>query len=418
MIIPSIDIMNGKAVQLVSGKDKEIERENPMAIAEEFSIYGELAVIDLDAAMGRGENLELIQSIISKYPARVGGGIRDIPKARELIARGASKIIIGTAAFKNSDINREFLKALVQAIGKERIIIAIDTRHEKIARNGWQHSTGINPIEAVPKLESYASELLFTNIEKEGRMKGYDSMMVQQLRKLWRGPMTIAGGISTCDEIMTLTENQLDVQLGMAIYTGKLNLNDAFIAALNWRSTLLPVITRDRNGQVLMLAYTNREALRKTLSQRKMCYYSRSRQKLWTKGDSSGNVQRLVRLQVDCDRDTLLATVDQQGRACHKDRYSCFEDKAFSLTTLQGIIKERIESKQPGSYTAKLDREMVRRKINEEAYELVTAVKRDEIIWESADLLYFMTVLLSRENVDISEVFTELRRRQKQGGKK
>ncbi len=417
MIIPSIDLMDGKAVQLISGEKKVIEIDDPMNLAERFTLYGEIAVIDLDAAKGDGENSEIIKKLIEKYPCRVGGGIRTVEKAVELISFGASKVIIGTSAFVKNGVNFDFLKLLVEKIGKKRIIVAVDTKKNKIVTKGWKFETGLDIIETSESLIPYVSEILFTSVENEGKMSGYNSDMVKKLRESIKLPITIAGGISTTKEIAELTKLDLDVQLGMAIYTGKLNLSDAFISGLNWKDTLMPVITQDIRGQVLMLAYMNRKSLRETIIKRKMCYYSRSRKKLWTKGETSGNFQKLIRLISDCDRDTLIAIVEQTGDACHLEKYSCFGDKNFSIELLQDIVKNRLQDPASNSYTASLDYKQVRTKINEEAYELISAESRDEIIWEAADLFYFTTVLMTNAGIEFKEILNELKRRNRKGGK-
>jgi phosphoribosyl-ATP pyrophosphohydrolase/phosphoribosyl-AMP cyclohydrolase len=248
-------------------------------------------------------------------------------------------------------------------------------------------------------------------VEREGKMEGIDLEVVRELRTVFSKPLTVAGGIQSIEEIKELVNLEVDVQLGMALYTGKIDLSDGFIASLNWKSSLLPVITTDRNGQVLMVAYTDKEALRKTFETGKMWYYSRSRQKYWMKGESSGHFQRLIRFSTDCDRDTLLAEVDQTDMACHLDRYSCFGNKRFGLNDLYDVIVQRFSAPVPGSYTATLDDGKVREKLIEEAQEVVEAKSKDDIIWEAADLLYFLTVLLQKEGITISDVLNELNRR-------
>ena len=234
---------------------------------------------------------------------------------------------------------------------------------------------------------------------------------VRELRQVFSKPLTAAGGVNSLKEIEKLARMEVDVQLGMALYTDKIKLADAFICSLNWKQKLLPVVTVDREGQVLMQAYINREALAKTFETGSMTYYSRSRQQLWRKGETSGHVQHLVRLRADCDRDTILAVVDQVGPACHLDNYSCFGEKKFSLEELYQVIADRFSNPAPGSYTASLDDAMVREKLLEEAGEVVEAEGRDEVIWEAADVLYFLLVLLQKEGVVLDDVLAELRRR-------
>ncbi|MDZ7400628.1 MAG: bifunctional phosphoribosyl-AMP cyclohydrolase/phosphoribosyl-ATP diphosphatase HisIE [candidate division KSB1 bacterium] len=414
MIIPSIDLMNGKAVQLKQGKDKMLEREDPIDLAREFNKFNEIAVIDLDAAMGRGSNAEIIRQICGVADCRVGGGIKDIQRAKELISWGASKIIIGSKAFENDQINHEFLKALTSGVGKQRIIIAVDAFEGEIVTQAWQHRTGLMLFDVVKELETYASEFLFTCVEKEGGLQGTDLEIIQKLRQATDLQLTVAGGVTSLDEIRKLAALGVDVQLGMAIYTAKIRLDDGFIESLNWKSDLIPTITCDDEGQVLMLAYSSKESLKKTFETGKAWYFSRSRNRLWQKGETSGNVQELIKIRTDCDGDALLVTVRQKGVACHLGRYSCFGDKKFSLQELYQVIKDRFDYPTPGSYTATLTDKKVREKLLEEAEEVVIAKTRDEIIWEAADVLYFLTTLLVKSGVEIGDVLNELRRRRRQ----
>ncbi len=414
MIIPSIDLMNGKAVQLKQGREKMLERDNPIELAKEFNRYNEIAVIDLDAAMGQGSNSDIVRKICGLVDCRVGGGIKDVQRARELISWGASKIIIGSKAFENDQINHGFLKELASAIPKQRIIIAVDSLQGEIVTQAWKHRTGLKLLDVVKELEGYCSEFLFTCVEKEGGLQGTDLATIEKLRQMTELKLTVAGGVTSLDEIRKLAALGVDVQLGMAIYTGKLPLDDAFIESLNWKSDLIPTITCDETGQVLMLAYSNKSSLKKTFETGKMWYFSRSRNRLWQKGESSGNVQEMVKIRTDCDSDALLATVRQTGVACHLGSYSCFGDKQFSWQELYEVIRDRFEHPQPGSYTATLTDKKLREKLLEEAEEVVIAKTRDEIIWEAADVLYFLTTLLVKSGVAIEEVLNELRRRRRQ----
>lgn len=427
MIISSIDLKDGKVVQLRQGKDLVLERDNPYEIIAEFDKYGEVAIIDLDQALrnvkpdGTTANTAILKSLLRSGSVRVGGGIRDAKKAKELLSLGAEKVIIGSAAFALPDgtpgVNTAFLEQMAQAIGREHIIVSVDARDGKITVKGWTESAGIDLIEGAKAVEPYCSELLFTCVEREGTMTGIDMDLVKRLRDAVKCRLVVAGGVSTLEEVVSLEKLGCDVQLGMALYTGKVALKDGFINCLDWdKVDLVTVVAQAVTGEVLMVGYANRDAFEKTFATGKLTFWSRSRNTLWTKGETSGNTLDVVRLRVDCDRDTVLATVRPAGPACHTGAWTCFKtvaDRPYSLEYLQSVIADRFANPKPGSYTATLTPERVREKIEEEAEELIEADGKDEVVWEAADLLYFVNVLMHREGVTWQDVLDELDRRHK-----
>lgn len=407
MIIPSIDIMNGKAVQLRQGKEKVLEKSNVIELAKEFRKYGEVAVIDLDSAFGKGDNLPLIKEICKIADCRVGGGIRTIDKANEVLSAGAKKIIIGTKA------SSDFLKKLP----KDKLIVAIDTKEKKVVDKGWTRKTNKTPQEMIKELKSFCSEFLFTNVDKEGLMRGLDFRIVKDLKKLTGNKLTIAGGITTIKDIKALEKLEVNSQIGMALYTGKIDLTEAFISVLDFTKNkgLIPTIVQDTSKRVLMLAYSSKESLSLAFKTNKGVYYSRSRKEIWKKGESSGNIQELLKARYDCDKDTLLFTVKQKNFACHTGSYSCFEDKKFELEDLYEIIVDRIKNPKKGSYTSKLvtDEKNIKKKISEESKEVINYKDRGNLVWEVADLTYFVMVLMAKHNITLDEVKNELWRRRK-----
>ncbi len=411
MLVSSIDLMNGKAVQLRNGKDKVLEKSDPVDLAREFAKISQVAVIDLDAAMGKGNNQELIRQICTVADCRVGGGIRTIEKAKKIFSYGAQKLIIGTTAFAGDKINHSFLQELVEYFGKERIIIAIDAYKGKITTQGWKHDTGLDVFATVQELERYCNEFLYTMVETEGCMTGMDVDAIEKLQTT--NQLTVAGGIKDDQQVIALSRRGYGVQVGMALYTGAIDLHKCFVESLAWdKANLLPTITQDTNGNVLMLAYSNKESLYKTLADKKVTYYSRSRKALWTKGETSGNWQELISIRTDCDRDTLLVRAEQKGVACHLGNYSCFGDKPFDLNVLYDIVRDRFANPRPESYTAKLAQgDLLKEKIMEEAEEVCDARSREDKIWEVGDLLYFLTCYLAKEGISFAEVFAELQRR-------
>lgn len=431
MVISSIDLKDGHVVQLKNGRDLVIQRDDADNLINEFNFYGEVAVIDLDAAMGNVDakgntvNTNLLKSLLRKGNVRTGGGIRTVKRARELISLGAEKVIIGSSAWNknpssnDSVLNTEFLEELVQAIGKQRIIISVDAINGKIAVKGWTETIDVSLIEGAKQAEQYCSELLFTCVEKEGCMQGTNIDMAQELRNAVKCRLVVAGGVSTESEIEQLEKMGCDVQLGMALYTNKVSLKDSFIRCLDWKKTdgMIPVIAQSEHGEVLMMGYANHEAFKKTFDTKKLTFWSRTRNTLWTKGETSGHFLEVKKLRADCDRDTVLATVVPHGGVCHTGSFNCFSseaDEKSSMERLYGTIAERFANPKPGSYTATLDSKRVREKIEEEAEELCEADGKDEVIWEAADLLYFVSVLMYKEGVNWNDIYSELDRRHKE----
>lgn len=408
MIIPSIDLMSGKAVQLRQGKEKVLERDDVLELAKYYGRFGEIAVIDLDAAMGKGDNEELIKKICRIADCRVGGGIRDVERAKRILANGAKKVIIGTAA------DEDFLSKLP----KEKVIVAIDAKNGKVTVEGWTKDTDATPEDLVKRFDNYCAGYLYTIVEKEGMMHGTDIEAIKKIRFLTKRSLVAAGGISTVDEIKTLIKMNISTQLGMAIYKGYIDLEDAFCIALDFQKQngLIPTIVQDvESKQVLMLAYSNRESVVKSLKTGQATYFSRSRQELWTKGLTSGNTQELVTARFDCDQDTLLYKVRQKGNACHLERFSCFEDKDFSILELYDLLLDRLEKMPEGSFTTKLfkDEFFLKRKIMEEAFETVNHEQGDGLGWEVSDLVYFVLTYMAKNGITPQDIINNLASRTK-----
>lgn len=432
MVIASIDMKDGHVVQLKNGKDLVLQRDDAEALISDFNKYGEVAVIDLDQALrntdekGNTKNTELLKQILRKGNVRVGGGIRSVKKARELISLGAEKVIVGSAAWNadakdgESFLNEEFLQELCDAIGKQRVIISVDAIHGKIAVKGWTETVDIPLVEGAKQAEKFCSELLFTCVEKEGCMQGTDVEACRALRNAVKCRLVVAGGVNTLEQIVELEKIGCDVQLGMALYTGAVNLKDAFVNCLNYEKTdgLIPVIAQSPAGEVLMLGYANKEAFEKSFETGRLTFFSRTKNRLWTKGEESHHYLDLIKMRADCDRDTVLATVFPNGGVCHTGSYTCFNaepDAKSNLERLYATIAERFANPRPGSYTATLDAKRVREKVMEEAEELTDeAESREDVIWEAADLIYFVSVLMYKEGVTWQDVYDELDRRHKE----
>jgi phosphoribosylformimino-5-aminoimidazole carboxamide ribonucleotide (ProFAR) isomerase len=218
--------MDGKAVQLVQGREKALEEESPLAVLDRFAGFPEIQVIDLDAAMGRGNNDHLVGLLASRAVTRVGGGVRTVERAQTLIAQGAHRVIVGTSAFHAQGIHHEFLESLAAAIGPQRLMLALDSKDGRIVVRGWRESTALTAEQVIRPLEPYCSAFLCTYVDKEGMMLGTNLEWFRALRAVTSHAITAAGGVTTLDDIRALAKMGIDAAIGMAIYTGRLNLDE------------------------------------------------------------------------------------------------------------------------------------------------------------------------------------------------
>jgi phosphoribosylformimino-5-aminoimidazole carboxamide ribotide isomerase len=218
VIIPCIDLMDGKVVQLVQGRDKALEGDAPLVMLEKFAAFPEIQVIDLDAAMGRGENVSLVELLASRAQCRIGGGVRTVQRARRLVELGAHRVIVGTAAFTPA------IEEIADAVTPEKVLIALDSKYGKIVVKGWQEATEFTAEEVIGRLEPFCRGFLCTYVDKEGMMQGTDLEWFRRLRAATSHDITAAGGITTIEDIRALKAMSIDAALGMAIYTGRLDL--------------------------------------------------------------------------------------------------------------------------------------------------------------------------------------------------
>jgi phosphoribosylformimino-5-aminoimidazole carboxamide ribotide isomerase len=220
MIIPCIDLMGRKVVQLVQGQEKQkaLELPDPLAVLDKFGDFPQIQVVDLDAAMGRKGQADIVRELCRRKPCRVGGGIRSVERAIEVVSDGAYKVIVGSAAFIPRGINFNFLRQLVRSIPTEKLMIAVDCLNDRVAVRGWSETLPLTSRDALPQLEPYCSEFLCTYIDAEGKLQGTNIDWFRKLRSVTRLPITAAGGISTDDEIRALEAMGMHAALGMAIY--------------------------------------------------------------------------------------------------------------------------------------------------------------------------------------------------------
>lgn len=230
MLIPSIDLMDGKVVQLVQGEKKALEFDNFDEWVARFSNFPLVQLIDLDAAMGRAANSELVQFFVTKLPCQVGGGIRSIEAARATLQLGAKRVIVGSTLIRAGAINTEFARELATEFGPEKLVFAIDARGGKIAIRGWKEITSIAPLEVVKALDQYCAAFLYTHIDTEGMMKGLPLEPVRELRAATTKQLIAAGGIRSHEEIDILHKMGVDAVVGMALYLGRLDLDRVSIS--------------------------------------------------------------------------------------------------------------------------------------------------------------------------------------------
>ncbi|HEX4487422.1 MAG TPA: 1-(5-phosphoribosyl)-5-[(5-phosphoribosylamino)methylideneamino] imidazole-4-carboxamide isomerase [Terriglobales bacterium] len=225
MLIPSIDLMGGKIVQLIQGRKKALEFDNFDEWIERFSTFPMVQLIDLDAAIGTGGNRALLEQFTRRLPCQVGGGIRSIETAKEILAKGARRVIIGSTLIKEGKIDADFAKELAAAVDSKNLVFAVDAKEGKVAIRGWRESTPLTPAQMIEELNSYCAAFLYTHIDTEGLMQGIPLEVVCALRAKASKQLIVAGGISTQAEIDELDWMGADAVVGMALYLGKLNLN-------------------------------------------------------------------------------------------------------------------------------------------------------------------------------------------------
>ena len=225
MLIPSIDLQDGHVVQLVQGERLAIEAPDPEPWIARFSTFPRVQLIDLDAARGRGDNRPLVQSICGRLPCRVGGGVRSVERAREVLALGAHAVIASSALFRDGVVDAAFARSLAEAVGAERVIAAVDSRGGRVVIHGWKTALPLTAVDAVRALEPFCSEFLYTHVDTEGLMGGTDMRAIMAVRQATARRVTAAGGITTWDEIDQLDAAGIDAVVGMAIYTGQLPLS-------------------------------------------------------------------------------------------------------------------------------------------------------------------------------------------------
>jgi phosphoribosylformimino-5-aminoimidazole carboxamide ribotide isomerase len=223
MLIPSIDLLGGRIVQLVQGEKLRLAFDDFEYWIEKFSSYPLVQLIDLDAAMRQGDNSELVAQISKRLPCQVGGGIRSVQRAAQVLNAGAKRVIVGSALFtEDGSVNIETATALAEAIGSDRLIAGVDTKNGRIAVKGWKAEVALTPDEAISHLDPFVSAFLYTHVDGEGLMQGFPLEVAVRLRKLTQHQLIVAGGIRSQQEIDALHAIGADAVVGMAIYSDSL----------------------------------------------------------------------------------------------------------------------------------------------------------------------------------------------------
>lgn len=407
MILPSIDISGGRVVQLRRGAEHVFtDPRDALTVAHELARYGQLAVVDLDAARGLGDNRALIRQLCRAVPCRVGGGVRTADDVRGWIRAGAEQVMVGTAA------SPEFLRQFP----REWLIACVDSRGDEVVVGGWSRATGRDTVQRARELAPFCSGLLFTQVLREGMLGGPDFATAARLRDAVDVPITVAGGVRSIDDLRQLLDAGLNAQVGMALYLGQLDLAAAWRELLRFdKAELLPTIAVDADdGQVLMQAWSSPASIEATLRTGQVTYFSRSRGELWRKGATSGHTQQLVAARWDCDRDSIVLRVRQRGPACHRGTRDCFAlGRGAELLGLERVIAARAVAPADGSYTRRLldDPQLVAAKLREEVEEVVEASAPDHVAWECADVVYHLMARMRAAGVTWRDVECELRSR-------
>jgi phosphoribosylformimino-5-aminoimidazole carboxamide ribotide isomerase len=225
MLIPAIDLKDGAVVQLLQGERLAIRDDDVDKWVKRFARFPKVQVIDLDAAMGHGDNLAIVRRIAGQLTCRVGGGVRTVERAQDILAAGARAVIAGSALFRNGRPDLDFAKRMADAIGSDRFIVAVDSKGGRVVVNGWKTTLPVTAVEAVHAFEPYCSEFLYTHVDAEGLMKGTDIPAILEVRRATSRRVTAAGGITTQEEIDLLDANTVDSVVGMAVYTGTLEID-------------------------------------------------------------------------------------------------------------------------------------------------------------------------------------------------
>ena len=443
-IIPSIDLLDGNIVRLKQGDYNkatvyEVKLDDLLG---KYSIFNTLHVVDLNGAKGEQckENEKIIKEIRKKFKGKiqVGGGFRDVGKIDFYLNQiKVNEVVLGTLCVKNVEKTIELIKKFCA----EKIILAIDCENvnniyvPKV--NGWQEFGDCkNIFELLEKYDRIAKKLLITDIQKDGCLSGGNYDLYKQIKTNFPSfKIQASGGICSFNDVKTLKDITNFAIVGRAMYEKNI-YNDIlscikndwknldFVEKIDWKKcgNLVPCVVQDcKTFDVLMLGFCNKEAIKLTQQTGKMHFFSRTKKRIWMKGEESGNVLNVVKLKLDCDNDTILALVNPVGNTCHTGTKTCFDERINFLAELEEIIDERLKNNDlKNSYVASLSAKglnKVAQKVGEEATEVVIsalAENNDRFLNESADLLFHFLLLLKNKNFELKDVVKVLEMRHKE----
>ncbi|MDR1736958.1 MAG: 1-(5-phosphoribosyl)-5-[(5-phosphoribosylamino)methylideneamino]imidazole-4-carboxamide isomerase [Oscillospiraceae bacterium] len=337
MILPAIDLKDGKCVRLIKGdfSTQHTVSDDPVRVAAQYRADGAswVHVVDLDGALdGKRRNAALVAAIVkAAHPAKVelGGGLRTEEDIEEADSLGVYRFVLGSAAVENPGL----VARTVTRYGARRVAVGVDALDGMVKTRGWREGTNLTDTELAAGLADLGVKtLIYTDIATDGVLSGPSLERLAQIRDAFGGEVIASGGVSSVADVTALRRLRMGgCIIGKALYAGNITVRDAVFAG-QWelcfvKNELIPAVVQDADTrEVLMLGFMNREALRKTLDTGLVTFHSRSRDALWTKGETSGNYLNLKSISPDCDRDTLLIMAKPSGPTCHTGNTSCFFD--------------------------------------------------------------------------------------------